>query len=113
MKVLVIPDCHLKPWMIDEAIKIKEKYNVDTIVVLGDLVDDWNKQFDKDLYRETLDSIINLVKRYLETKICFGNHDFAYLHNLPCSGYSSYVNSLVISKLKELMILTKIKIIHK
>ena len=29
MKILVIPDCHLKPWMFDEAIEIKESNNVD------------------------------------------------------------------------------------
>lgn len=113
MKVLVIPDCHLKPWMFDEAIKIKEKYNADRIVFLGDLVDDWNQEFNIELYEKTINKLIELVRRYPNTKICLGNHDYGYLHHLPHSGYSTFVNSLVITKFKELMSLIDVKIMHR
>lgn len=113
MKILVIPDCHLKPWMFDEAIEIKESNNVDRMVFLGDLVDDWDKEFDIELYKETLETLIKLMERYPDTMICLGNHDYGYLHHLPHSGYSLYVNSLVVEKYKEIMSLGNVKIIHR
>ena len=51
-RVLVIPDIHLKAWIFDEAEKIK-KSEYDSIVVLGDLVDDWGKGNDIQAYEAT------------------------------------------------------------
>ncbi len=56
MKVLVIPDVHLKPWMFDEAEKVSaEKY--DKIVCLGDLVDDMPGR--TELMRESFGKMIH------------------------------------------------------
>lgn len=41
MKVLVIPDVHLKPWIFDQAFEIMENTDCELAVCLGDLVDDW------------------------------------------------------------------------
>ena len=43
-KVFVIPDIHLKPWMLEEAEKAVEKVTYDQIVFLGDVVDDWYQE---------------------------------------------------------------------
>ncbi len=44
MKVLVIPDIHLKHWMLEIAAKLIKEGDYDEIVLLGDLVDDWNQE---------------------------------------------------------------------
>ena len=41
MKVLVIPDCHLKPWMFAQADAIVKKGIADKAVCLMDLADDF------------------------------------------------------------------------
>ena len=38
---MVIPDIHLKPWIFDRAEEIFAKAACDTVVCVGDLVDDW------------------------------------------------------------------------
>ena len=43
MKILVIPDVHLKPWIFDKAEELMNKYHLDNVVFIGDLVDDWNQ----------------------------------------------------------------------
>ena len=39
-KVFVIPDVHLKTWMFKRATELIQKGDYDTIIMLGDLVDD-------------------------------------------------------------------------
>lgn len=41
MKVLVIPDCHLKPWMFAQADAIMKKGIAEKAVCLMDLADDF------------------------------------------------------------------------
>ena len=41
-KAFIIPDVHLKPWMFEEAAKRISEGEYDHIVMLGDLVDDWD-----------------------------------------------------------------------
>lgn len=43
-KVFIIPDVHLNPWMFDKAAKLIKDGDYDEIVMLGDLVDDWNQK---------------------------------------------------------------------
>ena len=44
VKVLVIGDCHLKSWMFKRAEDLMQKYEIDTLVFVGDLVDVWLKK---------------------------------------------------------------------
>jgi hypothetical protein len=77
-KILIIPDMHLKPAMLDMAERILAYKKANKIVILGDLLDDfyakpedyerfWQKfmQF----YEERKDQIVLL----------YGNHEVAYL----------------------------------
>jgi metallophosphoesterase superfamily enzyme len=77
-KILIIPDMHLKPAILNMAERILACKKADKIVILGDLLDDfyakpedyerfWQKfmQF----YREHKDQIVLL----------YGNHEVAYL----------------------------------
>ena len=86
-RVLVIPDVHLKPWIFDEADKV-DKSSYEDIVVLGDLVDDWEKGNDLGAYEETLNRAAEFGKEHGESLWCYGNHDVSYLWDAMESGYS-------------------------
>ena len=86
-RVLVIPDVHLKPWIFDEADKV-DKSSYEDIVVLGDLVDDWEKGNDLGAYEETLNRAAEFGKEHGESFWCYGNHDVSYLWDAMESGYS-------------------------
>ena len=45
MKVLVIPDIHLKPWMFRQAGEIMEKGTVERAVGLMDITDEWDQEY--------------------------------------------------------------------
>ena len=42
MKVLVIPDVHLKPWIFDKADELIKDGFAERVACLMDLADDWN-----------------------------------------------------------------------
>ena len=45
MKVLVIPDVHLKPWIFDKADELIKDGSAERGVCLMDLADDWNMKY--------------------------------------------------------------------
>ena len=57
MKALVIPDVHLKPYMFKEAAEWMRKGVADRAVCLMDIPDDWNREYDIELYAQTLSLI--------------------------------------------------------
>ena len=73
MKVLVIPDVHLKPWMFERADKIMEQGAAERAVCLMDIPDDWNQEYNLELYKETFDAAIAFAKKYPETLWAYGN----------------------------------------
>ena len=75
MKVLVIPDVHLKDWMFDSAEKKLSKDNIDAVVCLMDLADDWDRESDVEAYRKTYDRAILFAKEHPQSLWCYGNHD--------------------------------------
>ncbi len=101
-KIFVIPDVHLKPRMFAEADKLLSGASCDAIVMLGDLVDDWNQEKNLDLYHETFDAAIDFVKDHPDAFWCYGNHDLSYLWNALESGYSYYAEELVKERIAEL-----------
>ena len=68
MRVLVIPDVHLKAWLFDKAEAILEAGKADVAVCLMDIPDDWNMEFQVDRYRETYDRAIAFAKKYSTQK---------------------------------------------
>ncbi|MCR5836116.1 MAG: metallophosphoesterase [Lachnospiraceae bacterium] len=102
MKILVIPDVHLKKWIFDKAEEILNDGKADRAVCLMDIPDDWNMQFQIELYRETYDRAIKFVKDFTETLWCYGNHDLSYPWGRLETGYSPYAENTVMSKLEEL-----------
>ena len=102
MRVLVIPDIHLKPWIFDLADDIMLSGKADTAVCLMDIPDDWDMQMETQRYRETYDRAIRFAKDHPNTRWCYGNHDVSYPWGRLESGYSPYAESIVINKLEEL-----------
>ena len=77
MKVLVIPDIHLKPWMFNRAAELLKDGIAGGAVCLMDIPDDWRQEFNLDLYVQTFDAAIQFAKDFPETLWCYGNHDIA------------------------------------
>lgn len=102
MKVLVIPDVHLKPDMFRKASALMRQGIATRAVCLMDIPDDWNKQYDIALYEETYDEAIRFAKEFPRTAWCYGNHDLSYLWHQLESGYSSMASYTVQKKLLEL-----------
>ncbi len=102
MKVLVIPDVHLKPYMIKDASKLMRRGVADKAVCLMDIADDWDKQSNLNLYEETYDKAIEFAKEFPETLRCYGNHDYSYLHLYRETGFSYMAIDTVQRKLAEL-----------
>lgn len=103
MKILVIPDIHLKPWILDSAEKLYREQNPDKILFLGDIPDDWNQEYNISLYEETLNRVIQFVYDFPDTLLCYGNHDVSYLWNFLESGFSDLAVNIVNEKLVKLI----------
>lgn len=102
MKILVIPDIHLKPWMFDRAAELMNSGIAEKSVCLMDIPDDWGHGYDLDLYIKTFDKAIDYAKRFPETMWCYGNHDLSYIWMQTESGFSSFAMPTASSKLAAL-----------
>ena len=102
MTLLVISDIHLKPWRFHRASELIKEYDAECAVCLMDIADDWGKQKDVALYRETYDAAINFAKEHPSSLWCYGNHDLSYVWHKMQSGYSIYAAPIVTEKIREL-----------
>ena len=102
MRVLVIPDVHLKHWMFDSAAKIMKSEGVKQAVCLMDIPDEWDQGWDLELYDDTFDRAIWFDRTFPNTLWCYGNHDLSYLWLQPESGFSPMAIPEVQMKLGEL-----------
>ncbi|MBQ6388459.1 MAG: metallophosphoesterase [Mogibacterium sp.] len=102
MKVLVIPDVHLKPRLFDRASALLDVGVAEQAVCLMDLPDSWGQGMNIDLYLETFDAAIRFAKKHPETLWCYGNHDLSYVWRQPESGFSNYAIMPVNHKLRAL-----------
>lgn len=102
MRVLVIPDVHLKTDMLEMAEEIMKTSSVDMAIFLGDIPDNWGCQGKIDMYKATYDGVMDFKRKYPNTKFCYGNHDIAYWLSLPCSGTDIYNIGVVANMIGEL-----------
>jgi len=63
LKILVIPDVHLKPWMFDRAKEIMDIGAAENALCLMDIPDDWGQEYNLGLYEETFDAAIHIQNR--------------------------------------------------
>lgn len=96
MKVLVVPDIHLKPHMFKLAEDHFSDLCCDTTVFLGDFCDDWGKQNNVNLYEQTLDALEDYLANHPSSLVCWGNHDLAYLWGKEDHPGYSFCSSLVV-----------------
>ena len=116
MKILIIPDVHLKPHIIDEAAQCMCSGNYDIAVFLGDFVDDWEQQRNIKAYNDTFDALDEFLRQYPDTLICYGNHDLSYVWEELETGYSAYAHDTVLTRLHEIYKnhgTSRWKIVHK
>ena len=69
MKVLVIPDIHLKPYIFESARGIMNRGEAEVAVCLMDIPDDWGKEYALEEYANTYDAdevfaLINLIEQW-------------------------------------------------
>ena len=102
MRILVIPDIHLKTWIFDRAEAIMKSGKADRAVCLMDMPDDWGMEFQLDRYNAIFDRAISFASDHPDTLWCYGNHDVSYPWGKLETGYSPYAESIVISRLDEL-----------
>lgn len=102
MKVLVIPDIHLKLFMFIPAEKIMESGKADMAIFLGDLPDDFGCAGNTMLYKETFDRCIKFKEKFPNTKYCYGNHEMAYWLARPCTGTDMYNLGFVANLIRSL-----------
>ena len=102
MKILVIPDIHLKPWVFDRAKEIMDTGAAEKALCLMDIPDDWGQEYNLGLYEETFDAAIRFQKSYPDTLWCYGNHDLSYEWLQYESGFSSMAIPVVNEKLSAL-----------
>lgn len=102
MKILVIPDVHLKPWMFDRAKEIMDTGAAEKAVCLMDIPDDWGQEYNLGLYEDTFDAAIRFQKSFSDTLWCYGNHDLSYEWLQYESGFSSMAIPVVNEKLSAL-----------
>lgn len=117
MKVLVIPDVHLKPSMFDRATVLLKDGIADRAVCLMDLPDDYKQEYNIELYESTYDRAVKFQKDFNDTLWCYGNHDLSYVWNRLETGFSPYAISTVNNKLNRLKCslpsLSQIAYIHR
>ena len=102
MKILMIPDVHLKPFMFRQAAQLMNRKEADLAVCLMDIADDWRQQYNIDLYIQTYDAAIEFAKAFPDTLWCCGNHDLSYLWNQRETGYSPIAPKTVCEKMQVL-----------
>ncbi len=102
MILVIMGDNHLKPYLFDDAEMLMKEYGADATVCLGDMADDWHKQYSLEAYRDTYDAAIAYARKYPNTIFIYGNHDICYEWNERETGYSKIAPRLVVEKLQEL-----------
>jgi len=88
--------------MFYDADALMQKGIAEQAVCLMDIPDDWNRQYNIELYRDTFDTAISFAKKYPDTRWCYGNHDLSYIWGESEPGYSVAAAWIVRKKLEEL-----------
>lgn len=85
MKILAVGDIHTKTWIIDLVESVIDNY--DAVVFVGDYADNWGAGSQDTI--STWRHLKALAEKYPDKfNAVLGNHDYAYLHNVPCSGHN-------------------------
>lgn len=84
MKVLIIPDTHLKPWIFERADELMKKHNIKQAIQLGDNLDDFYATPED--YKNHNAMMVWFNHIHPETIWLYGNHEVSYILNRPVTG---------------------------
>lgn len=112
MKILVVPDLHLKWQKFQEIENLLPNY--DNVIFLGDYFDDWGCEKNVGLYNKMCEEMDKFAARHPDAYWCWGNHDILYLNPYAgwCSGHSPYAEHDVHIWIKEFADKVNIKYVH-
>jgi hypothetical protein len=114
MKVLVIPDVHLKPELFDRADELLKADIAERAVCLMDLADDFGQEYNILLYERTYDRAIRFQKDHPDTLWCYGNHDLSYKWDVfDHPGFSRAAHDIVCEYLEKLDATGNLAIMHR
>lgn len=102
MRILVIPDVHLKPKLFDYADELLGQGVADKALCLMDLPDEFGQEYNLDLYDRTFEAAIGFARKRPETLWCYGNHEFSYLWNMRTNKFSTFCSELAARRIREL-----------
>lgn len=102
MKILVIPDVHLRSGMFTCAAEKLDAGLVDKAICLMDLPDDWGRQSYLNLYEDVYAAALSFCEKYPNTLWCKGNHDMSYIWKKMESGFSAMAIPIVINGMNKL-----------
>ena len=113
MRILIIPDVHLKPELFIAADNILQAGKAEISVCLMDIADDWNSPVP--LYDETYEAAIDFAVKFPKSLWCWGNHDLSYIWEKLETGYNFNAEHLVREKLAllEHICEDRLKYIHR
>ena len=97
MKILTIPDIHLKPYIFTQAAAIMrdERIKPDQAVCMMDIPDDWDKEYHTHLYGATYNATLGFQNAFPNTLWCYGNHDLSYVWGCLEGGFSPLAQVIV------------------
>ncbi len=88
-KILVIPDMHLKPTMLDATERILTYEKIDKIIILGDILDDFFAE--PETYELFWQRFTNFYMSHKnQTVLLFGNHEVGYLIGHRVTGHTEW-----------------------
>lgn len=102
MKVLILPDAHLKIELLTRVSELLDQHFDWHCVSLGDWCDDWGRPVED--YQQFFDAFVSFVSHYrIRLYLVWGNHDYGYW-NYPahCSGYSADAKDVVRTALRKI-----------
>lgn len=113
MRILIIPDVHLKPELFIAADKILQSGKAENVICLMDIADNWNSPVP--LYEDTYETAIDFGFKYPKSLWCWGNHDLSYVWQEMESGYNFHAEQIVREKLAllEYHFEDRLKYIHR
>lgn len=102
MKVLCLPDCHLKIELLERVGQLLKQHPDWQCVSLGDWADDWQRSPEE--YQEFFNQFLNFCYYHQDNlHLCWGNHDYAYWTKPgSCSGYVADAKDIVRSAIYEI-----------
>lgn len=84
------------------------------VVFLGDLVDDWYREYDIELYQQTFDRLEAFLDTFPNTLLCWGNHDYGYIYNKPQSGFSATAAYTVVRRWRDIITKRQLpRVVHR